>query len=103
MTTADLAYGVFGLKLEDGVIRATWQSTEHAGCMYLVPERRMLQREFGDGRVKAVLDMYQRGYPGRGAGSAARSSRMRPITARQQPVGSRLPPDGQSGGTHATG
>ncbi|MEZ5954593.1 MAG: amidohydrolase family protein [Hyphomonas sp.] len=63
-TTADLAYGVFGLQLEDQAIRATWQNMEHAGFrMYLVPEYRMLQREFGDGRVKAVLDMYRGAIP----------------------------------------
>lgn len=62
--TADLAYGVFGLKLEDDVIRANWQDTAHAGFrMYLVPEYRMLQREFGDGRVKAVLDMSRGAIP----------------------------------------
>ena len=63
-TTADLAYGVFGLRMEDQTIRATWQDMDHSGFrMYLIPEYRMLQKEFGDGRVKAVLDMYRGAIP----------------------------------------
>ncbi len=57
-TTAELAYGIFGRPMEDGVIRSTWQNETAAGFrLYLVPEFRAMQREFGEGRVQAVLDM----------------------------------------------
>ncbi|MCA8903026.1 MAG: amidohydrolase family protein [Hyphomonas sp.] len=63
-TTADLGYGVFGLALEDGIIRSTWASPEQSGFrMYLVPEFRMLEREFGEGSVRAALDMYRGAIP----------------------------------------
>lgn len=57
-TTAELGYGIFGRPMEDETIRSTWQDEKTSGFrLYLVPEFRAVQREFGDGRVQAVLDM----------------------------------------------
>jgi predicted amidohydrolase YtcJ len=56
-TTADLGYGVFGLALEDQTIAASWSMADDGFRLYLIPEFRSMQREFGDGAPQAVLDM----------------------------------------------
>lgn len=56
-TTADLGYGVFGLALEDQTITASWSMADDGFRLYLIPEFRSMQREFGDGAPQAVLDM----------------------------------------------
>lgn len=56
-TTADLGYGVFGLALEDGVISASWSLEERAFRLYLVPEFRAMQREFGAGAPQAIREL----------------------------------------------
>lgn len=56
-TTADMGYGVFGLSLEDATIAQVW-SMEQAGFrLFLIPEFRALEREFGKGAPQAVLEM----------------------------------------------
>ena len=56
-TTADLGYGVFGLALEDQTIAATWSMEKDGFRLYLIPEFRSMEREFGEGAPQAVLDM----------------------------------------------
>lgn len=56
-TTADLGYGVFGLALEDQTIASSWSKDEDGFKLYLIPEYRSFQREFGEGAPQAVLDM----------------------------------------------
>jgi len=56
-TTADLGYGVFGLALEDQSIASSWSKEEDGFKLYLIPEYRSFQREFGEGAPQAVLDM----------------------------------------------
>ncbi len=57
-TVADLAYGLFGLPLEDANIAANWRAPEAAGYrLYLVPEHRVFEKAFGDKRVATIRDM----------------------------------------------
>ncbi|MBU3921582.1 MAG: amidohydrolase family protein, partial [Alphaproteobacteria bacterium] len=56
-TTADLGYGVFGLALEDQTIAASWSLADDGFRLYLIPEFRSMEREFGAGAPQAVLDM----------------------------------------------
>jgi predicted amidohydrolase YtcJ len=57
-TVAELGYGLFGLPFEDANIAQNWVSPEHSGYrLYLVPEHRAFEREFGDNRVQTILDM----------------------------------------------
>jgi predicted amidohydrolase YtcJ len=60
-TTADLAYGVFGLRAEDAAIRQAWSFERDGFRLYLVPEFRAFEREFGgaQGAARAVVEMAQ--------------------------------------------
>ena len=57
-SVADLAYGIFGLSIEDLNLRLNWKSPDHSGYrVYLVPEHRGFERAFGDDRVEMILKM----------------------------------------------
>jgi hypothetical protein len=57
-TVADLAYGLFGLSVEDANIAENWVSPEQSGYRaYLVPEHRAFAAGFGERAVETVLDM----------------------------------------------
>jgi predicted amidohydrolase YtcJ len=52
--TADLAYGAFGLAAEDRAIAATWSQQRAGFRLYLVPEFRAFEREFGSPAAAAT-------------------------------------------------
>jgi hypothetical protein len=56
-TTADLGYGVFGLALEDQTIASSWSQETSGFRLFLIPEYRAFQREFGEKAPEAVLEM----------------------------------------------
>lgn len=60
-TTAELAYGAFGRATEDRVIAQNWSLRRNGFRLYLVPEFRAFEREFGAGaaaaaKVRAMAD-----------------------------------------------
>ena len=55
--TADLAYGAFGRRVEDGVIAATWSLQNSGFRLYMVPEYRAFAKEFGDEAPQTVAKM----------------------------------------------
>ena len=56
-TTADLAYGAFGRPVEDGVIAATWSLEKSGFRLYMVPEYRAFDAEFGEEAPDMVAKM----------------------------------------------
>ncbi len=54
-TTADLAYGVFGLQMENGAIASSWSMQRDGFRLYLVPEYRSFEREFGSATAAAAV------------------------------------------------
>lgn len=56
-TTADLGYGVLGLVLEDQTVASSWSMEEDGFRLYLVPEYRAFQREFGEAAPQVVVEM----------------------------------------------
>lgn len=58
-TTAELAYGAFGRGMEDRVIAQNWSARKNAFRLYLVPEARAFEREFGgpDAAASAIKAM----------------------------------------------
>lgn len=57
-TVAEMGYGIFGRQIEDQYLAQ--HSTDADGYrVYLVPEHRAFEREFGDGAVDAMLDLIE--------------------------------------------
>jgi predicted amidohydrolase YtcJ len=57
-SVADLGYGVTGRALEDANITANWRAPGHAGYrLFLVPEHRAFNAEFGDTAPAAIKQM----------------------------------------------
>lgn len=55
-TVAEMGYGIFGRAMEDGFYKALY-GDDIRTRVYLVPEHRAFDQEFGDDRVKAIQDM----------------------------------------------
>ena len=57
-SVADLAYGIFGLEIENANIKNNWKSPEHAGYrLFLVPEHRAFMARFGKTRIDVIKNM----------------------------------------------
>jgi predicted amidohydrolase YtcJ len=57
-TVADLGYGILNRRAEDINIIANWWSVDNSGYrLYLVPEHRAFDREFGNERIDAIKEM----------------------------------------------
>ena len=55
-TVAEMGYGIFGRKLEDGVI-AQFYGDDDSYRLYLVPEKRAFAAEFGEDASAKILEM----------------------------------------------
>lgn len=57
-TVADLAYGIFGVNLENLNIWLNWDSPEESGYrLYLVPEHRAFAEKYGEDRIQEIHDL----------------------------------------------
>lgn len=53
-TTVELAYGIFGREMENEAIRRNWNRKKPDFRLYLVPEYRAMEREFGDQTIHKI-------------------------------------------------
>lgn len=56
-TTAELAYGSFGLAFEDKAISENWSIARNAFRLYLIPEHRAFKAAYGEAAPQVVTDL----------------------------------------------